>query len=188
MQHGDRSLEAFCIANCTPHIACDRAASISHTVAEKGNLVLPPLNTLLTAPISDPMIAAAAAASAQAKIDVLQLCFCYCDLPEMELVILKCCKQTVHWQCVLAYLGINSQWQWAYCQGSVIDIAGVLDLPTINRLEIISAAMSPTPRKPAVKWNLQLLFMYKTLFGWPTCFGQYHRKISVRANVIRPKT
>jgi hypothetical protein len=64
--------------------------------AEDSNLVLPLRNTFSTAPISDPVVAAAAAASAQAEIDNRQLCFCYCDSPDMELVRLKCCKQTIH--------------------------------------------------------------------------------------------
>jgi hypothetical protein len=104
--------------------------------AEDSNLVLPLRNTFSTAPISDPVVAAAAAALAQAEIDNHQLCFCYCDSPDMELVRLKCCKQTIHQLCVLAYLGINSQ--CAYCRGAVLDIAGVLALPTIDRCEIIS--------------------------------------------------
>jgi hypothetical protein len=111
--------------------------------AEEGDLVLLLQNTASTAPISDPVIAAAAAASAQVEIDHHQLCFCYCDLPDMELVRLKCCKQTIHQQCLLAYLGINSQ--CTYCCGAVINIAGVLALPTIDRSEIISTTMSPLP-------------------------------------------
>jgi hypothetical protein len=54
--------------------------------AEDSNLVLPLQNTFSTAPIRDPVVAAAAAASAQVEIDEHQLCFCYCDLPDMELV------------------------------------------------------------------------------------------------------
>ncbi len=77
--------------------------------AEEGDLVLPLRNTASTVPISDPVIAAAAAALAQTEIDHHQLCFCYCDLPDMELVRLNCCKQTIHGQCLLAYLCINSQ-------------------------------------------------------------------------------
>ncbi len=87
--------------------------------AEEGNLVLPLRNTASTVPISDPVIAAAAAALAQAEINHHQLCSCYCDLPDMELVRLKCCKQTIHRQCLLAYLGINSQ--CAYCSGAVLE-------------------------------------------------------------------
>ncbi len=53
---------------------------------EGSNLVLPLQNTFSTAPIRDPVVAAAAAASAQAEIDERQLYFCYCDSPNMELV------------------------------------------------------------------------------------------------------
>ncbi len=68
-----------------------------HTpTAEEGNLVLLLQNTASTAPISDPVIAGAVAVSAQAEIDHHQLCFCYCDSPDMELVRMKCCKQTIH--------------------------------------------------------------------------------------------
>ncbi len=127
---------------------------------EEGNLVLLLQNTASTVPISDPVIAAAAAASAQVELDHHQLCFCYCDSPDMELVRLKCCKQTIHRQCLLAYLGINSQ--CAYCRGAVINIAGVLALPTINRPEIISTTMSPLQQTPMVKWYLQSLLLDKT--------------------------
>jgi hypothetical protein len=106
------------------------------------------------------VIAAAAAALAQAEIDHHQLCFCYCDLPDMELVTLKCCKQMIHQQCLLTYLGINSQ--CTYCCGAVINIAGVLALPTIDRLEIISTTMSPPPQQtPTVKRHLQSLLSDK---------------------------
>ncbi len=107
---------------------------------EDSNLVLPLENTFSTAPIRDPMVAVAVAALAQAEIDERQLCFCYCDLPNMELIQLKCCKQMIHQQCVLAYLGINSK--CAYCCGAVIDIARVLALPTIDRCEIVSTTTS----------------------------------------------
>jgi hypothetical protein len=127
--------------------------------AEEGDLVLPLQNTASTVPISDPVIAAAAAALAQAEIDHHQLCFCYCDLPDMELVRLKCCKQMIHQQYLLAYLCINSH--CAYCRGA-INIAGVLALPTINRLEIISTTMSPLQQTPTVKWDLQSLLLDKT--------------------------
>ncbi len=63
--------------------------------AEDSDLMLPLQNTFPTVPISDPVVAAAVAALAQAEIDHRQLCFCYCDLPDMELVRLKCCKQTI---------------------------------------------------------------------------------------------
>jgi hypothetical protein len=128
--------------------------------AEDSNLMLPLQNTVSTMPISDPVVAADAAALAQVEIDHHQLCFCYCDLPDMELVRLKCCKQMIHQQCVLAYLGINSP--CAYCRGAVINIAGVLALPTINRLEIISTKMSPTQRTLTVKQDLQSLLLDTT--------------------------
>ncbi len=122
--------------------------------------MLPLRNTASTALISDPVIAVAAAVLAQVEIDHNQLCFCYCDLPDMELVRVKCCKQTIHQQCLLAYLGINSQ--CAYCRGVIIGIVGVLALPTIERSEIISTTMSPPKRTPTVKRDLQSLLLNKT--------------------------
>jgi hypothetical protein len=129
-------------------------------ITEEGNIVLPLRNTASTASISDPVIAVAAAALAQAEIDHHQLCFCYCDLPDMELVRLKCCKQMIHQQCLLAYLDINGQ--CAYCRGVVINIAGVLALPTIDRSEIKPTTMSPLQQTPTVKRDLQSLLLDKT--------------------------
>jgi hypothetical protein len=63
---------------------------------EDGDVVLPLRSNFSTAPIRDPVVAAAAAALAQAGIDERQLCFCYCDSPNMELVQMNCCKQTIH--------------------------------------------------------------------------------------------
>ncbi len=128
--------------------------------AEDSNFVLPLRNTFSTASISDPVVAAAAAASAQAEIDNRQLCFCYCDSPDMELVRQKCCKQTIHRQWLLAYLGINSQ--CAYCRGGVLNIAGVLALPTIDRCEFISTTTSTPQRTPTVKRDLQSMLLDQT--------------------------
>ncbi len=128
--------------------------------AEDSNLVLPLQNTFSTLPIRDPVVAVTVAALAQAEIDERQLCFSYCDSPNMELVRLKCCKQTVHQQCVLAYLGINSQ--CAYSRGAVIDIAGVLALPTIDRYELISTTTSTPQQTPTVKRDLQLMLLDQT--------------------------
>ncbi len=130
--------------------------------AEDSNLVLPLRNTFSTAPISDPVVAAAAAALAQAEIDNCQLCFCYCDSPDMKLVWLKCCKQMIHQQYVLAYLGINSQ--CAYCRDAVLNIAGVLALPTIDRCEFISTTMSTQQQTPTVKRDLQLMLLVLNLW------------------------
>jgi hypothetical protein len=91
-----------------------RERLVLHTpVAEEGDIVLPLRNSSSTTHIGDPVIAAAARASALVEIDPHTLCFCYCDSPDMELVRLTCCKQTIHRQCVLAYLCINSQ--CVYC-------------------------------------------------------------------------
>ena len=131
-----------------------------HTpVAEDGNLVLPLRNSRSTMHIGDPVIAAAA--SALAEIDPHKLYFCYCDSPDMELVRLKCCKETIHQQCVLAYLCINSQ--CVDCH-AVLDMAEVLELTTIDRLELIlPATMSPMKQTPtAKKRDLQSLLFDKT--------------------------
>jgi hypothetical protein len=159
-----------CLLLCTP-------------TAEEGNLMLPLQNTASTAPISDPVIAAAAAASAQAEIDHHQLCFCYCDLPDMELVRRKCCKQTIHRRCLLAYLGINSQ--CAYCCGAAINIAVVLALPTIDRSAIIFTTMSPPQRTPTVRRDLQSFFLDKTPLRLADKLWTALQEKSVRANVSR---
>jgi hypothetical protein len=151
--------------------------------AEDSNLVLLLQNTFSTVPIRDPVVAAAAAALAQAEIDEHQLCFCYCDSPNMELVRLKCCKQTIHQQCVLAYLGINSQ--CAYCRGAVIDIAGVLALPTINRCELISTTTSKPQQTPTVKRDLQSMLLDQTPLRLFDQLRTESQEKNVKANVSR---
>ncbi len=151
--------------------------------AEDSDLMLPLRNTFSTAPIRDPVVAAAVAALAQAEINERQLCFCYCDLPDMELVRLKCCKQTIHQQCVLAYLGINSE--CAYCRGVVIDIAGVLALPTIDRCEIISTTMSTPHQTPTLKLDLQSMLLDQTPLQLSDQLWTELQEKSVKANVSR---
>ncbi len=60
-------------------------------------------------PTVDAAVAAAAAASADAPEADMDICFCCCDSLALELVRLTCCKKTIHRQCLLAYLGTNSQ-------------------------------------------------------------------------------
>jgi len=105
--------------------------------------VFPLHNSSSTTHIGDPVIAAAA--SALAEIDPHKLYFCYCDSPDMELVRLK-----VNSQCVDCH--------------AVLDMAGVLELTTIDRLELIlPATMSPTKQTPtAKKRDLQSLLFDKT--------------------------
>ncbi len=153
------------------------------STAEDSNLVLPLRNTISTMPISDPVVAAAVAALAQAEIDNRQLCFCYCDSLDMELVLLKCCKQTIHQQCVLAYLGINSQ--CAYCRGAVLDIAGVVALPTINRCEFISKTMSTPQRTPMVKRDLQSMLLDQTPLRLSDQLWTESQEKNVKTNVSR---
>ncbi len=132
-------------------------------VAEDGNIVLPLRNSSSTMHIGDPVIAAAARASELAEIDPHMLCFCYCNSSDMELVRLTCCKQMIHRQCVLAYLCINSQ--CAYCK-AMLEHAGVLELPTIDRLDLIlPATMATTHQTPTTagkKRDLQSLLLDKT--------------------------
>jgi hypothetical protein len=131
-------------------------------VAEDGDIVLPLRNSSSSRTrIGDPVIAAAAGAYALVEIDPHKLCFCYSDLSDMELVRLECCKQTIHQQCALAYLCINSQ--CVYCR-AIVDMAGVLELTTIDRLELIlPATMSPTQQTPqSKKRDLQEMMFDKT--------------------------
>ncbi len=186
LQVGYGALETLCTLMWPgPPSACERASSITHTNRGRGQSCVAAPNTASTASIGDPVIAVAAAASTQAEIDHHQLCLCYCDLLDMELVRMKCCKQTIHQQCVLAYLGINSQ--CAYCRGGIIDIAGVLALPTNNRLEIISTKMSPTQHTPTVKRDLQLLLLDMTPLQLADLLQAESQGKSMRANVSRPK-
>jgi len=114
---------------------------ILHTpVAEEGNLVFP-CHSRHTTHIGDPVIEAATRASAQVEIDPHTLCFCYCDLSDTELVRLTCCRQTIHRQCVLAYLCINSQ--FAYCKAN-LEHASVLELPSIDRFDLMLPSTTAT--------------------------------------------
>ena len=133
-------------------------------VAEDTDLVLPLRTSRSTTHIlGDPVIAAAARASAQAEIDPHTLCFCYCDSSDMELIRLPCCKQTIHRQCVLAYLCINSQ--CAYCKAGLRH-ASVIELPTIDRFDLLLPAetiMLKTPTSATrKKRDLQSLLMDRT--------------------------
>jgi hypothetical protein len=128
-----------------------------HTpVAEEGDIVFPRRSRPTT-----PVIAAAARASAQAEIDPHTLCFCYCDLSDMELVRLTCCKETIHRQCVLAYLCISSQ--CAYCKAN-LEHASVLELPSIDRFDLkLPSMMATMQQTPAgKKRDLQSLLLDKT--------------------------
>jgi hypothetical protein len=148
-------------------------------VAEDTDIVLPLHTSRSTTHIlGEPVIAAAARASAQAEIDPHTLCFCYCNLSDMELVKLTCCKQTIHRQCVLAYLCINSQ--CAYCKAH-LQHASVLELPTIDRLDLILPAtmdtrMHQTPTRAGQKQDNSL-----------TQSVQNHRIRSVGINLSRRK-
>ena len=77
--------------------------ALHEPVTEEGDLVLPSRNTSWLRTMTAPVIAAAVVASAKAHIDDAQLCFCCCDASNMELVMLVCCKQTIHWHYLLAY-------------------------------------------------------------------------------------
>jgi hypothetical protein len=113
-------------------------------IAEEGDIVLPSRNTLSTAPVRNASIALAVAASAEAEIDHHQFCFCYCDAPGMDLLKMQCCKQTIHCHCLVAHLRVNSQ--HPYCHEPIEDIATVLELPTVNRSDILCEKMPATKR------------------------------------------
>jgi len=135
-------------------------------VADDTDIVLPLHTSRSTTHIlGNPVIAAAARASAQAEIDPHTLCFCYCDSSDMELVRLTCCQQTIHRQCVLAYLCINSQ--CPYCKAH-LQHASVLELPTIDRFDLILPATMETRMHQTLtsaagkKRDLQSLLMDRT--------------------------
>ncbi len=75
-------------------------------------------------------VVAAAAASADAPEADMDICFCCCDSLAMDLVHLTCCKKTIHRQCLLAYLGTNSQRCYYCCP---VDMAKVMGYETIDR-------------------------------------------------------
>ncbi len=132
-----------------------------HTpVAEEGDNVLPH-HLRPTTHIRDPVIAAATRASAQAEIDPHTLCFCYCDSSDIELVRLTCCRQTIHRQCVLAYLCINSQ--CAHCKAN-LEHAIVLELPTIDRFDLVLPSTMTTMHQTPTgkKRDLQSLLLDRT--------------------------
>jgi hypothetical protein len=81
----------------------------------------------------------------------MDICFCCCDSLAMELVCLTCCKKMIHWQCLIAYLGINSQCCYCCCP---VDIAKVMDYEMIDR----SLPQPLTPVKTP-KHDLQQLLM-----------------------------
>ena len=62
-------------------------------------------------------------------------CFCYCDAPEMDLVRLECCRNTIHRKCLLAH--ITNYPQCPYCRNVLPDIAKVFALPSIDRNSIL---------------------------------------------------
>ena len=94
-----------------------------------------------------PIVAAAGAASAAAEEASMDICFCCADSPSMPLVRLECCKHTVHKQCLLACLSINSQ--CVYCR-KVLDIALILMYPIITRNENLIQTPDATQR-PVVR-------------------------------------
>jgi hypothetical protein len=104
-------------------------------------------------PTVDAAVAAAAAASADAPEADMDICFCCCDSLAMELVRLTCCKKTIHRQCLLAYLGTNSQCCYCHCP---VDMAKVMEYEMIHR----SLPQSLTPVKTP-KCDLQQMLMDK---------------------------
>jgi hypothetical protein len=137
-------------------------------IAEEGNIDLPSRNTLSTVPIRNASITLAVAASAEAEINQNQFCFCYCDVPGVDLLQMQCCKQTIHCHCLVAHLSVNSQ--CPYCCEPIDDIATVLELPTVNRSDIICEKMPAkrhtTPLKMLdrtdVTRNLQSMMLDRT--------------------------
>jgi len=136
-------------------------------VADDTHVVLPLRTSSTNHILGDPVIAAAARASAQAEIDPHTLCFCYCNSSDMELVKLTCCQQTIHRQCVLSCLCINSQ--CPYCIAH-LQHDTVLELQTIDRFDLIlpatmmeTSGMHQTPTSAAgKKRDLQSLLMDRT--------------------------
>ncbi len=106
-------------------------------------------------PIIDAAVAAAAAASADAPEADMNICFCCCDSLSMDLVHLTCCKKTIHCQCLMAYLGTNSQSCYCHCP---VDMKKVMDYETIER----SLPKPLTPVKMPKRDLQQMLMEEKT--------------------------
>jgi hypothetical protein len=104
-------------------------------------------------PTIDAAVAAAAAASADAPEAEVDICICCSVSLAMELVCLTCCKKTIHQQCLLAYLGTNSQCCYCRCP---VDMAKVMEYEMIHR----SLPQPLTPVKTP-KCDLQQLLMDK---------------------------
>ncbi len=117
---------------------------------EDGETITAPRRTY---PTIEAAVTAAAAASADAPEAEIDIRFCCCDSLAMELICLTCCKKTIHWQCLLAYLKINSQCCYCSCP---VDIAKEMDYEMIDR----SLPQSLTPVKTP-KHDLQQLLMEK---------------------------
>ncbi len=81
-------------------------------------------------PTIDAAVTAAAAASVDAPEADMDIYFCCCDSLAMDLVCLTCCKKTIHRQCLLAYLGTNSQCCYCCCP---VDMAKVMGYETIDK-------------------------------------------------------
>jgi hypothetical protein len=103
----------------------------------------------------DAAVAAAAAASADAPEADMDICFCCCDSLAMELVRLTCCKKTIHCQCLLAYLGTNSQCWYCRCP---VDMTKVMEYEMIHR----SLPQSLTPVKTPKRDLQQMMIDKKT--------------------------
>jgi hypothetical protein len=99
----------------------------------------------------DAAVAAAIAVYADAPGADMDICFCCCDSLAMELVHLTCCKKTFHRQCLLVYLGTNSQCCYCRCPE---DMAKVMEYKTIHK----SLPQPLTPVKTP-KRDLQQLFL-----------------------------
>jgi hypothetical protein len=104
-------------------------------------------------PTIDAAVAAAATASADATEAAMDICFCCCDALAMELVCLTCCKKTIHWQCLLAYLGTNSQCCYCLCP---VDMAKVMEYEMIHW-----SLPQPLTHVKTPKRDLQQLLMDK---------------------------
>ncbi len=109
-------------------------------------------------PTIDSAVAAAAAASADAPEADMNICFCCSDSLAMELVHLTCCKKSIHCQCLLAYLGTNSQCCYCRCP---VDMAKVMGYEMIDR----SLPEPLTPVKTPKHDFQQMLMDEKTPLG-----------------------
>jgi hypothetical protein len=104
-------------------------------------LPIRPIYEQMQEPVN-PAVVAAAVASAKAPTADMDVCICCANDPLMELIEMKCCKKTIHRQCVIAWLAMSNR--CVHCQQAVT--MEVVEYPAILCTE---SAVPESPYLPA---------------------------------------